>query len=74
MGLNLVGLKRRGFDKDQISAIRRAYRMLFADEGTFSERLIEVEQDYGDIDLVASVLAFIKEGGDSPLCHPERQG
>lgn len=74
VGLNLIGLKRRGFDKDQVSAIRRAYRMLFADEGTFSERLIEVEQDYGDIDLVASVLAFIKEGGDSPLCHPERQG
>ena len=74
VGLNLIGLKRRGFGKDEISAIRRAYRMLFADEGTFSERLVEVEQDYGDIDLVASVLRFIKEGGDNPLCHPERQG
>jgi len=74
VGLNLVGLKRRGFSKDQISAIRRAYRMLFADEGTFSERFEEVTRDYGDIDLVAMVLKFIKDGGDKPLCHPARQG
>lgn len=73
VGLNLIGLKRRGFSKDQITTIRRAYRMLFADEGTFSERFAEVEQDYGEHELVADVLNFIKAGGDNALCHPKRQ-
>lgn len=74
VGLNLVGLKRRGFDKDEISAVRRAYRMLFADEGKFSERLEEVEENFGQHELVKMILDFIKDGGDKPLCHPQRQG
>jgi UDP-N-acetylglucosamine acyltransferase len=72
VGLNIVGLKRRDFDKDQITAIRRAYRMLFAEEGTFAERLEEVKRLYGNIDIVAQVLKFIKDGGDKPLAHPAK--
>jgi hypothetical protein len=41
-GLNLVGLKRRGFSRETINALRAAYRLLFADEGTFQERLDDV--------------------------------
>jgi UDP-N-acetylglucosamine acyltransferase len=33
-GLNLVGLKRRGFDRDAIHNLRTAYRMIFSTEGT----------------------------------------
>ena len=33
-GLNIIGLRRRGFTREQIHDIRRAYRLLFADEGT----------------------------------------
>ncbi|MGU9962050.1 MAG: acyl-ACP--UDP-N-acetylglucosamine O-acyltransferase [Candidatus Puniceispirillales bacterium WSBS_2018_MAG_OTU23] len=73
VGLNLIGLKRRNFNKDDITIIRRAYRMLFAEEGTFGERIIEVEELYGDIELVAGMLKFIKDGGAKPLCHPSKQ-
>lgn len=31
-GLNIVGLQRRGFSREQIHELRRAYRALFADE------------------------------------------
>jgi UDP-N-acetylglucosamine acyltransferase len=34
-GLNLVGLKRRGFTRETINTLRAAYRLLFAEEGTF---------------------------------------
>ena len=37
-GLNIVGLQRRGFSRDDIHSLRRAYRALFADEGTLMER------------------------------------
>ena len=33
-GLNIIGLKRRGFSREAIHDLRRAYRLLFADEGT----------------------------------------
>ena len=33
-GLNIVGLQRRGFSRNDIHNLRRAYRLLFADEGT----------------------------------------
>ena len=74
VGLNLIGLKRRGFDKDQITSIRRAYRMLFAQEGAFSERLEEVEELFADVELVMEVVQFIKDGAGKPLCHPSKQG
>ena len=71
-GLNLVGMKRRGFNREQITNLRRAYRLLFANEGTFKERFDEVKSLYGHEEEVVSILEFIKEGGDKPLCHPDR--
>ena len=71
-GLNLVGMRRRGFDRDQIGTLRKAYRMLFAPEGKFSERFDEVRELYGKDAEVAAVLDFIEAGGDRPLCRPER--
>lgn len=71
-GLNLIGLKRRGFPRDQITTLRRAYRLLFANEGTFNERFEEVKSLYGHEEEVQVILDFIKEGGDKPLCHPDR--
>ena len=41
-------------------------------EGTFAERLEEVEHLYGNEDLVRVMLQFIKDGGDQPLSHPAR--
>ena len=73
-GLNLVGMRRRGFKRGQIDVLRKAYRMLFAPEGTFGERLKEVRKLYGMDTEVAAILSFIEEGGDRPLCHPERGG
>ena len=43
-GLNIIGLQRRGFSRDDIHTLRRAYRLLFADEGTLVERLDDVEK------------------------------
>ena len=71
-GLNLVGMKRRGVSREQVSVLRKAYRMLFAPEGTFGERFEEVRETYGKDPEVAEILDFIEAGGDKPLCQPER--
>lgn len=69
-GLNLVGLERRGFSKEQVRDLRAAYRMLFASEGTFADRVEEVERRYGETVLVADVLGFIRTKSSRALCQP----
>ncbi len=58
-GLNVVGLKRRGFEKAAIMSLRAAFRVLFKDEGVFAQRLAETRAEFGHDVLVAEVLAFI---------------
>ena len=58
-GLNVVGLKRRGFEKAAIMSLRGAFKMLFKDEGVFAQRLAETRAAFGHDPLVAEVLAFI---------------
>ncbi|NTU77686.1 MAG: acyl-[acyl-carrier-protein]--UDP-N-acetylglucosamine O-acyltransferase, partial [Alphaproteobacteria bacterium] len=70
-GLNIVGLERRGFTREGIHALRSAYRMLFASEGTMAERLDDVSDHYKDQKLVTDVVAFIRDRGNRPLCQPQ---
>lgn len=73
-GLNIVGLNRRGFPRDQIHNLRRAYRLLFAAEGTLAERVEDVANEYADNPVVQEIVAFIRAGGGKrSLCTP-RQG
>lgn len=69
-GLNIIGLKRRGFEREVIHAIRKAYRMLFANEGTIAERVEDVAASFSNIAQVDEILDFIKKGGDRSLCTP----
>src|SRR5215510_5594699 len=69
-GLNIVGLQRRGFSRDDIHSLRRAYRALFADEGTLVERTEDVEKEFKDHPIVTEILAFIRAGGKRSLCTP----
>jgi len=70
-GLNLVGMKRRGFKRDEIHALRAAWRMLFAEEGTLEERTEDVLSHFGDSPVVQEVLTFIREENSRPLCQPK---
>lgn len=69
-GLNIVGLQRRGFTRDQIHSLRRAYRLLFAAEGTLKERLDDVAVEFADHPIVQEIVAFIRVGGKRSLCTP----
>ena len=68
-GLNIIGLQRRGFSREDIHTLRRAYRLLFADEGTLLERLKDVEEEF-DLPIVKEIISFIREGGKRSLCVP----
>jgi len=62
IGLNIVGMRRRGSTKADIHRLRKAYEMMFFGRGTFRERLDQVAAENGADPLVAKVIAFIRSG------------
>jgi UDP-N-acetylglucosamine acyltransferase len=71
-GLNIVGLRRRGFDRETIHALRRAYRLLFAEEGTLKERVEDVAAEFADVPLIQEIVTFIRESGERAICTPRQ--
>ncbi len=69
-GLNIVGLKRKGFPREQIHELRQAYRMLFSTEGTLKERLDDVEHMFSGNPLAKQIIDFIKTETGRSFCVP----
>jgi len=62
VGINVVGLRRRGFARPEILRLRAAYRDLFLGDGLFRDRLAQVEEKCSNDQLVGGILAFIRNG------------
>jgi UDP-N-acetylglucosamine acyltransferase len=73
VGINVIGMKRRGFTRADMHRLRHAQNELFAGPGTFRERLEGAAKKYGDDPVVGRVIAFIQEGGSRALVQPARQ-
>lgn len=69
-GLNIVGLRRRGFDREEVHTIRQAYRLLFSDEGTLAERVEDVANMFTESPGVQRIIDFIRSRSDRALCLP----
>jgi UDP-N-acetylglucosamine acyltransferase len=69
-GLNLVGLKRRSFSRDVIHELRKAYRLLFSQEGTQTERITDVAELFPNIEPVMEILDFMGEDSNRAICQP----
>ena len=57
--LNVIGLRRRGFDKAAIHRLHIAFKALYSKEGVFAHRLEVTRAKFGGDPLVAEILAFI---------------
>jgi UDP-N-acetylglucosamine acyltransferase len=73
-GLNLVGLRRRAFDREAVHALRTAYRMIFSSEGTLRERVDDAATIFKAEPLVQDVVNFIIASSERPLCLPRNGG
>lgn len=72
-GLNIVGLKRRGFDREDIHSMRTAYRLLFANEGTLAERVTDVVDLYKDNEPVMDIVDFIRQESHRAVLQPRTE-
>ncbi|WP_319637544.1 acyl-ACP--UDP-N-acetylglucosamine O-acyltransferase [Roseitranquillus sediminis] len=68
-GLNLVGLKRKGVARSDITALRAAYQMLAQGEGAFQERARRLA-DETDSDYVRTIVDFILSDSDRSFLKP----
>lgn len=73
-GINIVGMKRRGLSRDEIHDVRKAYRLLFASEGTFQERLEEVAAEFTASAPVMEIVDFIRADSSRKICQPDDAG
>jgi UDP-N-acetylglucosamine acyltransferase len=73
VGLNVVGLRRRGAAKVDIRRVRTAYETLFFGEGEFRLRLDRVAAEYGADPLVDKIIDFIRDG-KRPLTMAIKRG
>lgn len=73
VGLNVVGLRRRGSTRADLHRLRRAYRGLFFGDGVFADRVEAVASESAGDPLVEKIIAFIRAGGKRALMQPSMQ-
>ena len=73
IGLNVIGMRRRGFAKADIHRYREAFRALFFGDGEFRARLERVAADYGENAQVKNMIDFIR-AGKRPLTMGGKRG
>ena len=69
-GLNLVGLKRRGVARSDITALRAAFQMLAQGDGAFVDRAKRLG-DETDSDYVREIVAFVMGDSDRSFLTPK---
>ncbi|MFB6226731.1 MAG: acyl-ACP--UDP-N-acetylglucosamine O-acyltransferase [bacterium] len=59
-GLNSVGLKRNGFDKETRHVLKRAFKMLFRSDNNTTQALELIKDEFPDNDSVSRLADFIE--------------
>jgi UDP-N-acetylglucosamine acyltransferase len=74
-GLNIVGLQRRGFSREDIQALRVAYQMLFENgDGTLAGRVDAVAARYGEVKAVSDLVDFMRADNARGFVQPKSNG
>jgi UDP-N-acetylglucosamine acyltransferase len=74
VGLNVVGLKRRGCSRDGLHRLRRLYRALFFGPGVIAERAHMAATEFGDDPLAAKIVDFVRAGTARHFTLPGSDG
>jgi UDP-N-acetylglucosamine acyltransferase len=72
VGLNIVGLQRRGFSREDIQALRAAYDVLFSQEsGTLADRAASLPERFPGVKPVRDIVDFIRADNSRGLVQPK---
>ncbi len=76
-GLNIVGLRRAGFSKQELADVRKAYGLLFADDEPLLQQLDALEREFPKSKRVEQIISFCRTVESSPgtarrgYCQPQ---
>ena len=59
-GVNIIGLRRRGFTRDQIETIEKVYRVLYSSGMMYSDAVKKIESDFPPSKEVTAIVSFLK--------------
>ena len=73
-GLNIIGLKRANFEREEIHALRAFYKELFEDknENSLSDKISELAQKYENKKLVKNVVNFLQLENSRAILKPKK--
>jgi UDP-N-acetylglucosamine acyltransferase len=72
-GLNIIGLRRRGFTAERIRELKRGYRMIFGSKLPLAEARAQAAAAFAETGDVGRILAFIA-ASKRGLCPAGRAG
>jgi UDP-N-acetylglucosamine acyltransferase len=70
IGLNIIGMQRRGFSREDIQALRNAYHFLFHSPGNLSDRVNETAERFAGSAPVEDIIRFIRADSSRAICQP----
>ncbi|MCD6460775.1 acyl-ACP--UDP-N-acetylglucosamine O-acyltransferase [bacterium] len=59
-GINLIGLKRKGFDRETILRIKKAHKILFRSKMNTSKAVEDLKNELGSYEEIKSIINFIE--------------
>lgn len=72
MGINIVGLQRRGFSKEKIAEISDIYHVLFVEKNTTSAAVQNIEKNFADSPVKQQILGFIGSSKTGIIKRPSK--
>lgn len=59
-GVNTIGLQRKGFSKETVDALQRAYKILLRTKENLAETLQHIDEELGSVEQVRTLTTFIR--------------
>ncbi len=72
MGINVVGLQRRGFSKETINKISDIYHILFVEKNTVSSAMKNIEINLPSSEVKDQILGFINNSKTGIIRRPSK--
>lgn len=73
-GLNIVGMKRNGFEQKDIKIVKQVIDDLFGkdDDTVLTDRIKLVEERFGDNKVASDIIDFMKQESSRSYCEPRK--
>ena len=70
-GLNIVGMRRRGFSRQELDDLRAGYKKLFSGKDNFQDRVAGLLADKTQTQALKEVIDFIQQDSSRAICQPK---